>query len=175
MKIPTTPYAEFTPDERLQLTLAALERRDGPEIDRLARSCPQETRVVLDPRYIVRYSYLQAAVSAEIILWMDVSAMVLLSPLTIESFPSKDVALRAKADAAWKTWSTLWRSVEAGISKFCADAGLTCDQLLALAGGRRTAIECAGRALHPNARAGGRAEKAVRQRLWHVWRFRSEG
>jgi hypothetical protein len=174
MKIRTTSYAKFTPDERLQLTLAAVERGDGPEFQRLMRSCPKKTRVILDPRYMVRYAYLKITVSAEIIRWMDVSARVLLSPLIIEDLPSDDVAGRTRAEVGWKSWSTLWRGTESGISKFCTEAGLTCDQLLAVGGGRPVAVEAAARTLHPKARADGQCETAVRERLWDAWRFGSQ-
>ncbi len=167
-------YSEFTPEERLQLTLAAVERGDQTEVEQLMSSCPQVPRVVLDPRYFAPLTSLLAAVSAEIILWMDVSTFVLLSRLAVESAPGKDAARRAKAKAGWKTASAVWRGIEVGIRSFCADADLTCDQLLALAGGRPEAVEWAGQMLHPDARASGRCAKAVRDRLWQAWQVGSE-
>ncbi len=174
MKTFTTQYSQFTPEERVRLTLAAYEREDRTEVDRLSGSCPQVTRVVPDPRYMARLICMKVAVSAEIILWMDVSAHVLLCAATVQGIPAEDVAIAAKADAAWKTSSALWRSFEVGIRGFAADAELTVDELLALAGGRPAAVEWAGRLLHVDARANGRYEKAIRQRLWQVWQIGSE-
>ena len=171
MKTLATRYSKFTPDEWVRLTLAAFERKDVPEVDRLMGSCPQETRVFSDPRYRGRLACLRDAVYAEIIRWMEVSANIM---ATIASMPDEDGAPKAEIDATWKTYSTYWRGVESGIAKFCADVGLTCDQLLALADGRPTTVERAGRALHPRARASGRAERAVRERLWHAWRVGSQ-
>jgi len=122
----------------------------------------------------VRLTSLLAAVSAEIILWMNVSAIVFFCLLTIESAPAKDVALRAKAKAHWKIASAVWRGMESGINRFCADAGLTFDQLLGLVGGRPMAVEWAGHMLHPDARASGRCAKAIRDRLWHTWQVGSD-
>ncbi len=168
-------YSDLTPEERFQLTLAAYEREDLSEAGQLMSSCPQVPRVVLDPRYFARLTCMRVAVSAETILWMDVSTMILVSLMAVASAPAKDVALRARAKARWKTASAVWRGIEVGIRRFCADADLTCDQLLALAGGRPMAVEWAGRALHPDARASGRGAKAIRQRLWQAWQVGSEG
>lgn len=168
----TTQYSQFTPEERLRLTLAAYEREDLTEAERLLGNCPQETRVVRDPCYFAALGCMRAAVSGEIILWSNVSTLILAA---VECIPAEDVALEAKADAAWKQFSAVWRGMESGISRFCADAGLTCDQLLALAGGRPMAVEWAGRVLHPDARASGRCAKAIRDRLWQAWQVESEG
>jgi hypothetical protein len=174
MKTLTTQYSQFTPEERARLTLAAYERGDRTEADRLAGSCPQVTRVVLDPQYVVRLASIGVAVHAEMIPWMDVSMRVVLCALNTETCSGEDVALGAKADAAWKRWSALWRGIDMGISKFCADAELTGDQLLALAGGWPEAVELARRLLHLDARADRGCEKAVRQRLWRAWQIGSE-
>ncbi len=175
MNTPTTQYMQFTPEERLRLTLAAYEREDQTEVERLMSSCPQEKRVIPDPRYTAPLMGLLGQVREEIIRWMNVSAVIFVSRLAAESAPAKDVALRAKAKAGWKTSSAAWRGIEAGISKFCADAGLTCDQLLWLAGGRPAPVEWAGQLLHVHARANGRIAEAVRDRLGQVWQVRSEG
>jgi hypothetical protein len=49
--------------------------------------------------------------------------------------------------------SAMWRGIEAGIQGFCAGAGLTNEQLLALPGGRPPLVELAGRVLHGYVRA----------------------
>ena len=41
MKTLSSQYAQFTPEERLRLTIAADERGDNAEVERLMRSCPQ--------------------------------------------------------------------------------------------------------------------------------------
>ncbi len=174
MKTLTTQYSQFTPEERVRLTLAAYEREDLTEVDRLIGSCPQVTRVVRDPRYTARLICMRVAVSAEIIQWMNISVYVLLCAAGIEGIPPEDIALAAKADAAWKTSSAVWRGLEMGIRGFAADAEITVDELLALAGGRPAAVEYAGRLLHVDARADRGCEKAVRQRLWRAWQIGSE-
>jgi hypothetical protein len=174
MKTLTTQYSQFTPDERLQLTFAAFERKDLLEVERLMRSCPQESRVVLDPRYIVRLDYLQIVVSAQIIRWMEASMAVVLCRWVIACLSAEDVALRATADANWKGRSADWRGIESGFSKFCADANLTSDQLLGMAGGRPTPVEFAGDMLHVDAGANSDCADAVYQILWEVWQGGSE-
>ncbi len=174
MPMRSIDYSEFTPEERLQLTLAAAERKDQTEVGRLMGSCPQVPRVVLDPRYFARLTCLHAAVSEDIILWMNVSMFILACRVVVEGPPAEDVALRAEAEARWKIASAVWRGIEVGIRRFCADAGLTCDQLLALAGGRPAAVEWAGQMLHAHARASGRCAKAIRDRLWQAWQAGSE-
>ena len=57
-----------------------------------------------------------------------------------------------KATADWQTWSTVWRGIESGITKFCAEADLTVDQLLVWANGRSAAVERARGVLHGTAR-----------------------
>jgi len=94
----------------------------------------------------------------------EVSTLLLLNHWTLDTIPAEDVALAAKADAAWNTWSALWRGIELGITRFCADAEPARDQLLGLA----------GRGLHANARANGRCAQAVRQRLWEMWQSGSK-
>jgi hypothetical protein len=88
MKTLTTQDSQFTPEERVRLTLAAYERGDLTEVDRLMGSCPQVTCVVLDPLYMTRLIGMQAAVSAEIIQWMNVSVYVLLCAASIEGIPA---------------------------------------------------------------------------------------
>src|ERR1700687_3023633 len=51
MKTLSSQYAQFTPEERLRLTIAADARGDHAEVERLMRSCPQMPWVVPDPEY----------------------------------------------------------------------------------------------------------------------------
>ena len=175
MNTPLSQYSQFTPEERLRLTLAAYERGDGVEVERLMSSCPQERRVIPDPRYTGPLICLLGQVREEIIRWMTVSAMIFVCRVVVDDRSAEDVAHRAKVKAGWKTLSTVWRGIEAGISKFCADAGLTYDQLLWLAGGRPAPVEWAGQLLHDHARADDRIAEAVCDRLWQAWQVRSQG
>ena len=51
MKTLSSQYAQFTPEERLRLTIAADARGDRLEVQQLMRSCPLMPRVVPDPEY----------------------------------------------------------------------------------------------------------------------------
>ena len=44
-------YAQLTPEERVQLVLAAVARRDMDEVARLRDSCPRRPAVIGDPQY----------------------------------------------------------------------------------------------------------------------------
>ena len=169
MKTLSSQYAQFTPEERLRLTIAAEEREDHAEVERLMRSSPQMPWVVPDPEYCRRIIWMRATVNEVIRLWVEASAIVLCSALVVASLPAED-ALVAKAAADWQTWSTIWRGIESGITKFCADADLTRDQLLVLGVGRSPAVELARDLLHDDARADRRCETATRQKLRDAWK-----
>ena len=90
MKTLSAQYTQFTPEERARLALAAGERGDFPELERLFRSCPQMTRDIPDPRYTTRLLSMHAAVSRLLIQWVEVSAAVLLQCLlTVEGIPAR--------------------------------------------------------------------------------------
>jgi len=167
MKTLSSQYAQFTPEERFRLTLVADARGDTLEVKRLMDSCPQMPRVVPDPEYCRRLVLMRATVSHVIWLWVEASARILCCRLLVDG-PAEDVTLVAKATADWKKWSAVWRGIESGITKFCADADLTCDQLLGL-DGRSVAIELGRGLLHGDARADRRCENATRQKLRHAW------
>jgi len=165
MNIQLALYALFTPDEQVRLALAASEREDLPEIGRLFRSCPRVEHILPDPRFTAPLLTMQAEVSRLLTLWTELSAMVILQGMAANGMLVDDVIEAGTADTAWRKMSTLWRGIEAGIQGFCAEAGLTSNQLLALAGGRPPLVDLAGRALHGNARANRKCQKAIRQRL----------
>ena len=168
MKMLSPQYAQFTPEERLRLFLAAEARGDQPEVKRLMDSCPQMPRVVPDPRFSIRVIWMRAAVSHVIGLWVEASALILCCRLLVDG-SAEDVTLVAKATADWKKWSAVWRGIESGITKFCVEVDLTRDQLLVLANGRSVAVELGRGLLHDDARPDRRCETATRQKLRDAW------
>jgi hypothetical protein len=174
MKTRSSQYAQFTPEERLRLALAAEERGDQPEVHRLMQSCPQMPLVGADPQFTVRGLGLYAAVSVVTRRWVEISAFVLGSVLLVGGLPRKDRAGVAKATAPWKVWSTAWRGIESGITKFCAETGLTCEQLLVLANGRSPLVEGARSVLHDDARADRQWEDVTLRMLRQAWQGRAE-
>ena len=107
-------------------------------------------------------------------LWAEASAIVLCSALIVASRPGKDSTLVAKAMADWKTWSAVSRGIESGIATFCADVGLTLDQLLGWANGRSAAVERVRGCLHPDARTDRRCESGTRRKLRCAWQGGNE-
>jgi len=81
----------------------------------------------------------------------------------------KDIVATCRAKAAWKEMCAIWRGIEAGIEEFCAEAGLTSDQLLGLGGGRPEFVDIASQELRGNARVNREIQEATRQRLSRVW------
>ena len=173
MKTLSSQHALFTPEERLRLTIAAEERGDHAEVERLMRSCPQMPWVVPDPEFSRRIMWMRATVNEVIRLWVEASAIVVCSALVVASLPAED-AIVAKAAADWKQWSAVWRGTESGITKFCAEAGLTDNQLLVWADGRSAAVERARGLLHDDARADRLCEDATRQKLRRAWQGGNE-
>jgi hypothetical protein len=167
-------YGQFTPQERLRLTLAAAERGDQAEVHRLMRSCPETTRSIPDPEYTGGLLWMQAAVHTVIIQWVDVSALVQYASLSAESDSAEEGALEATATAAWKKSSATWRGIEAGIRRFSAEADLTWDQVLVLAEGRPEFIEWTRRLLHPDAQPDRQCARGTCQKLWQGWQAGKE-
>src|SRR5262249_52834809 len=148
---------EFTPDERVRLTLAAAARHDHEEAIRLMATCPQMTFVGADPEYSKRHLSL-GCVSANVLLcWVDVSHLVIrywtqvcTFDLLATAYDSEEVdgvakgdttkskamvrAIAAKAKAEYKLWSAKWKGMESAIARFCTEAELTVDELFALRG-----------------------------------------
>ena len=116
MKTRSSQYAQFTPEERLRLTIAASARGDRPEVQQLMRSCPQMPRIVPDPNFTRRVILMQTAVSALDRRWVEASALVIMHWMFVASIPAKDVTLAAQATAAWKNWSAVWRGIESGLT-----------------------------------------------------------
>jgi len=166
MKILSTQYAQFTSEERLRLALAAIEREDWPELDRLLRSCPQVTWVLPDPKFTGPLTALQATVGRLLIQWLEVSVMILRMSLMSDGTPVENIVDPGTGNAGW---DAVWLGIEEGIDAFCAEARITSDQLLALAGGRPTLVEAVGKALRGNGCADHQTREATRQRLRQAW------
>lgn len=172
MKTLSSRYAQFTPEERLRLTIAASARGDRPEVQQLMRSCPQMPRIVPDPNFTRRVILMQTAVSALDRRWVEASALVLLHWMFVASFPAMDVTLAAQATANWKNWSAIWRGIESGLTKFCTEVDLTADQVLA--NGRSPVIEWTRGLLHGAALADPTCEDTIRQGLRQAWQGGTE-
>jgi len=169
MKTRSVPYAQFTPQERIRLALAAIEREDLPELERLCRSCPEVIWIPPDPRFAAPLMTMLAVVSRLLTQWVELSAKVILQRMVVEGILVDDVIGAGPVNAAWRSTSAMWRGIEAGIEGFCAEAGLTSDQLLALAGGRPQLVELAGPALHGSARADRKWKKVTWLILSQAW------
>jgi hypothetical protein len=172
MKTLSSQYAQFTPEERLRLTIAATARGDRPEVQQLMRSCPEMPRIVPDPSFTRRAILMQTAVIALDRRWVEASAVVLLHWMFVASFPAMDVTLAAQATANWKNWSAIWRGIESGLTKFCTEVDLTVDQVLA--NGRSPVIEWARGVLHDAALADPTCEDTIRQGLRQAWQGGNE-
>src|ERR1700716_314149 len=98
MKTLSSQYAQFTPEERLRLYIAATARGDQPEVQQLMRSCPEMPRIVPDPSFTRRVIFMHTAVRALDGRWVETSALVLLHWMFVASRPT-DVALAAQATA----------------------------------------------------------------------------
>jgi hypothetical protein len=174
MKTLASQYPQFTPEERLRLTLAAAARGDRPEVQQLMRSCPEMTRIVPDPRFTRRVISMQIAVSALNRRWLEASALVIMHWMFVASIPAKDVTLAAQATATWKNWSAVWRGIESGLTKFCTEVDLTVDQVLGPDNGRSPVVEWARDVLDGAALADPDCENTIRQGLRQAWQGGNE-
>ena len=156
MNIQLALYALYTPEERVRLALAASEREDLTEIDRLFRSCPGVEHILPDPRFTAPLMTMQAEVSRLLMLWVEFSAVIILQAL---------IPNRGRANAAWRNMSAMWLGIEAGIDEFCVEAKLTRYELLALGGGRPEFVTMVGRGVRGNAPVNRQVKEAIRRRL----------
>lgn len=174
MKTLVSQYAQFSPEERLRLTIAAHARGDQTEVERLMRSSPEMPRIVPDPEFVRRILWMRAALNQRMRLWVEISAFVLGAALLVGGLPRKDRAAESDATAALKMWSSIWRGIEAGIRTFCAETGLTVEQLLVWIDGRSPLVEEARGLLHPDAPADRGCEDGTLRLLRQAWRGGSE-
>jgi hypothetical protein len=190
-------YEEFTPEERVRLTLAALARGDIEEMMRLMNTCPRMTLVGPDPEYPKRLDRVRR-VSANVLLrWVDVSHLVFrlwMARCTLEYFASAAAYDSARVDAAkgdntkkpkgmvrecragaaqakarYKSLSAEWKAIESAIARFCTELELTGDQLFALMEVLPRAIEEASGILDADAAANRAISKEIYDQLCRAW------
>ena len=180
-------YDQFTPEERVDLLLAALAREDIDEVDRLNQRCPWVREVAADPAYTGLLDRMWDAVVGVLFMWCDVSHRVIQTRLTIALLNRRALGevltvagstkrrkivpqdrtslLGAEAQAQWTKWSADWKGIEAAITRFCADRDLTTEQLFAMAQRLPLAIEEAREVLNVDVPADPEAKASVYQAL----------
>ena len=185
----TQHYDQFTPEERVDLLLAALAREDIDEVDRLNQRCPWVREVAADPAYTDLLNRMWDAVVGVLFTWCDVSHRVIQTRLTIALLNRRALGevleatvagstkrrqivpqdrtslLGAEVQAQWTKWSAVWQGIEAAITRFCADRDLTTEQLFAMAQRLPLAIEEAREVLNVDVPADPEAEASVYQAL----------
>jgi hypothetical protein len=188
-------YKEFTPEERVRLTLAALARVDIEEVHRLMNTCPQMTLVGPDPEYPKRLDRV-GRVSARVLLrWVDISHLVIrvwMAGCTLEflasAYDSERVdsakgdntkkpkgmvrqcrAGAAQAKARHKSGSAEWKAIASAIARFCTELELTVDQFFALTQPLPRAIEEACGILDAEAAANRAISKEIYDQLRQAW------
>lgn len=191
-------YDQFTPRERVRLTLAALARGDEKEAIRLNdSSCPRKTLAVKDPNYTELVECMYDAVVAVAMCWVDASHRLIHSRVRVDDFSllvlrcqsqivdrlgsgddAKQVevicrqyaAKKAESDANCKKLSAFWTGIESAVIRFCEEIGVTRDQLFVMLPLMPPVIEEARQALDPEGAADRDREEEIYQRLWQGWR-----
>jgi hypothetical protein len=149
-------YHQLTSKERVHLVIAAVERADSDEVDRLTESCPRVKATIGDPAYTELLESMKHAGIAALVQWLDAShhvvqahtnVVTLQRILQLETLLDGDALGCAKElkainaternalavfEAQHKQWSARWKSIEAAITRFCVDWGITTQQLLAI-------------------------------------------
>jgi len=183
-------YAEFTAVERVHLVLAAFSRGDLEEVARLRDSCPRVTMSAGDPRYTQLLDRMGHAGMAGLYRWLEVSHHVICDRLVVDLLNRlvlvetgltrldrgntkelkvilrRDRELLTHATASWRKWSAAWKGIEAAITRFCAERGLTVDQFFAMTKGLPRPIDEARDALEADIRA---------DPQWEEWLYRDLG
>jgi hypothetical protein len=158
-------YDQLTPEERVHLVLAAFERADPDEVDRLAESCPRVEATIDDPAYTELLESMKRAGIVALLQWLDASHHVVCgrtNVVTLQRILQLETLLDGDAlgcarelkgtiaedrdglaifEAQHKRWSARWKSIEAAITRFCAEWGITTEQLLAFVKRRPAAID----------------------------------
>jgi len=153
-------YPQFTPEERVQLFLAATIRGDAVEIARLGWSCSPETvseytdlldrmwhvgMLVLSQwldvsHWVVRARFAREVANRQLSVDEGLKGLARLVPQVgtatsakkLKSVIREDRALLVRAEARWKQLSAAWKGTEAAIRRFCTERGLTTVQLFAM-------------------------------------------
>ena len=79
-------YDRLTPKERVHLVLAAVERADPDEINRLNESCPQVNATIGDPAYTELLESMKHAGIKALAEWVEASHHVVRARANVESF-----------------------------------------------------------------------------------------
>ncbi len=190
-------YEQFTPRERLRLSLAGLARGDEEEVVRLRESCPRRRLAVLDPQYSELLDCMEETIVGVLMCWLDVSHYVVRARLCADHFNllalrcqaqlvdnlsrrsdseqleaifRQYVAKKAEAEANCKMSSACWKGIESAIIRFCGEIDLTRDQLFAMLWSVPPVIEEARHALDADVPADRDQDEAVYRRLCQGWR-----
>lgn len=162
-------YNQLDPQERLALSLAALTRGDRAEVARLSQSCPQVTLVGPDPENYQLHLRMLSAVRAVISCWVAVAHDVVRDRLLTMVLEADDIARAAQFKAGWKRWSAQWKGIEEATTNFCAEVGLTRDQLFGPKESLLGLIEEARALLDSDARADREVQEHEYERLRRAW------
>jgi hypothetical protein len=181
-------YDQFTAAERVHLVLAAFARRDLEEVARLREGCPRVRVVAGDPQYTELLDSMWHAGMVVLCRWLDVSHHVVRARLgadasnllavadearrRVASRDTKKRKVRVRPDrtvlaaqARCKEWSAVWKGLEAAITRFCAERGLTVEQLFAMVPRLPHAIEEAREDLDADSPADPEWEESVYHEL----------
>jgi hypothetical protein len=159
-------------------------------------SCPQMTLVFPDPGYLKLLDRVGIVSTNVLLCWCDVSHLVVRFRISVylyrllalvsespdrvdrnaeEGTENPEVIAReyraagAKTQAQYKIWSAVWKAIDSAIQKFCAESGLTVEQLFALKGPLSPAIEEARGMLAADAAANRAVRRAIYDQLRRVW------
>ncbi len=194
----TQSYTGLTPEERVRLTFAASARGDLEEVRRLVTHCPQIPLVGPDPEYPKLLDRMSRGNGRLLLDWVEVSHLVMrfwmgagFFSLLAEAYESRNRSdggtegddrenpealareyrtAGAKAEAECKEWSAVWKGIESAITGFCAEIGLSSDQLFGMEMPLPPAIEAARQRLDPDAPANRKIKHSVNRRLCQAWR-----
>ena len=150
-------YNQLTAKERVYLVIAAVERADSDEVDRLNESCPRVNATIADPAYTELLESMQHAGIEALAQWVEASHHVVLARTNVETLQrilqletlldgdalgcarelkvisAKERDWLAVFEAQHKQWSARWKSIEAAITRFCAEWRITTQQMCAIA------------------------------------------
>jgi hypothetical protein len=144
-------YYQIRPEERVQLVRAAIARGDTIQAAQLRYSCPPEEV----GEFTELLDRMERVARGFFFPWHDVSHRVVRSYLCAAHFvdavpigelfmriappgSKKEIKIGLGEDRAmlvacamqWRKWSAAWKGIEAGITRFCAERGLTVQELL---------------------------------------------
>jgi len=161
-------YGLLTGEERHRLMLAAQARGDHAELVSLGSSCPKVEVIAPDPNFLRLVYGVQVEVRSLVLQWVQLSHYVVRDRLLATVFKgADDIARTRKIEAQWRRGSAVWKGMESGITRFCAQTELTPEQVLMREPPHL--IEEARKHLHPKSRVNRAIEAGVLRRLRHAW------